>query len=81
MNKCNDDWTSKDKWIHLIVCLFLSIIHPCIGIILAIGKEFIDLYFDDNNHFCFKDIAYDFIGIAIGSLIFILIHYSIWNLL
>lgn len=68
MNKCLDLWKGLDKKKHFFVCLILSIICPIIAIIAAIGKEIYDSK-QEENHFCWKDIVADGIGIILGSLI------------
>lgn len=68
MNKCLDLWKGLDKKKHFFVCLILSIICPILAIIAAIGKEIYDSK-QKGNHFCWKDIVADLVGIIIGSLI------------
>lgn len=68
MNKCLDLWKGLDKKKHFFVCLVLSIICPILAIIAAIGKEIYDSK-QKGNHFCWKDIVADLVGIIIGSLI------------
>lgn len=68
MNKCLDLWKGLDKKKHFFVCLILSIICPILAIIAAVGKEIYDSK-QKGNHFCWKDIVADLVGIIIGSLI------------
>lgn len=68
MNKCLDLWKGLDKKKHFFVCLILSIICPIIAIIAAVGKEIYDSK-QEGNHFCWKDIVADVIGIILGSII------------
>lgn len=68
MNKCLDLWKGLDKKKHFYVCLILSIICPILAIIAAIGKEIYDSK-QQGNHFCWKDIVADGIGIILGSII------------
>ena len=68
MNKCLDLWKGLDKKKHFFVCLILSIICPIIAVIAAVGKEIYDSK-QKGNHFCWKDIVADLVGIIIGSLI------------
>lgn len=68
MNKCTDLWKGLDKKKHFFVCLILSIICPILAIIAAIGKEIYDSK-QQGNHFCWKDIVADLIGIILGSII------------
>lgn len=68
MNKCLDLWKGLDKKKHFFVCLILSIISPILAIIAAIGKEIYDSK-QKGNHFCWKDIVADGIGIILGGII------------
>lgn len=68
MNKCLDLWKGLDKKKHFFVCLILSIICPILAIIAAVGKEIYDSKLQ-GNHFCWKDIVADVIGIILGSII------------
>lgn len=68
MNKCLDLWKGLDKKKHFFVCLILSIICPILAIIAAVGKEIYDSK-QKGNHFCWKDIVADVIGIILGSII------------
>lgn len=70
MNKCLDLWKGLDKKKHFYVCLILSIICPVLAVIAAIGKEIYDSK-QEGNHFCWKDIVADLIGIILGSIIHI----------
>lgn len=70
MNKCLDLWKGLDKKKHFFVCLILSIICPILAIIAAVGKEIYDSK-QKGNHFCWKDIVADLIGIILGSIIHI----------
>lgn len=71
MSKCNDSWTSKDKALHFGVCFVLAIINPIVAVLVAIGKEIWDQH-KPNNHFCWKDLVADAVGIAVGTIIFCL---------
>lgn len=68
MDKCTDNYKGQDKKKHFFICLILSIVCPIIAIIVAIGKEIYDSK-QQGNHFCWKDIVADLVGIIIGSLI------------
>lgn len=70
MNKCLDLWKGLDKKKHFFVCLILSIICPILAVIAAIGKEIYDSK-QQGNHFCWKDIVADLVGIILGSIIHI----------
>lgn len=72
MNKCLDLWKGLDKKKHFYICLILSIICPILAIIAAIGKEIYDSK-QKGNHFCWKDIVADGIGIMLGSIIHVTI--------
>ena len=72
MNKCLDLWKGLDKKKHFYVGLILSIICPILAIIASIGKEIYDSK-QQGNHFCWKDIVADGIGIILGSIIHTLI--------
>lgn len=74
MNKCNDSWTDKDKVKHFSVCLALSVICPLVAIVLAIIKEVYD-HHQPNNHWCWKDIVADAVGVALGSVVHFLLRY------
>lgn len=77
MNKCLDLWKGLDKKKHFFVCLILSILCPVIAIIASIGKEIYDSK-QSGNHFCWKDIVADVIGITLGSIIYTLIIFLIY---
>jgi uncharacterized protein YfiM (DUF2279 family) len=68
MSKCNDSWKGKDKALHFGVCFVLAAINPIVAILAAIGKEIHDSK-QQGNHFCWKDIVADGIGIILGSII------------
>lgn len=63
--KCNDSWTGADKRKHFLACLALSIVFPPVGILAAVTKELNDAR-QNGNHFCLKDLVWDFLGIAVG---------------
>lgn len=67
----------KDKRKHFIICFGLSIISPIIAIFVAIGKKIYDLK-QINNHFCWKDLLFDVIGIIFGTVIHIIILWLIF---
>lgn len=71
MSKCNDKWTSKDKALHFCVCFVLAIISPMLAVICAVGKEAWD-YHKDGNHWCWKDLVWDAVGVVIGSIIYLI---------
>ena len=76
MNKCLDLWKGLDKKIHFFVCLILSIVSPILAIIAAVGKEIYDSK-QEGNHFCWKDIVADLVGVCIGGIIHLLFIYLI----
>lgn len=71
---CNDQWTSKDKALHFGVCFVLAIIYPLIAIVAAAGKELYDMK-QNGNHWCWKDIVADAVGVALGSVVHFLLRY------
>lgn len=74
MRNCNDQWTSKDKALHFGVCLVLAAICPLVAIVLAIIKEVYD-HHTIGNHWCWKDIVADAVGVALGSAVHFLLRY------
>lgn len=68
MSKCNDQWTSKDKALHFGVCFVLAAICPFIALLAAMGKELYDMQ-QPNNHFCWKDVVADAVGVVLGSVV------------
>lgn len=77
MSNCNDSWKGKDKALHFGVCFVLAVICPLVSIICAIAKEWHDVK-QNGNHWCWKDLAWDTVGIIGGSAIHILL--SLWIL-
>lgn len=75
-NLCNDSWTGKDKVKHFGVCLVLAAICPIVAAVVAVAKEVHDDG-TEGNHWCWKDIVADVIGIIIGSNI----HFLIINII
>jgi uncharacterized protein YfiM (DUF2279 family) len=71
MSKCNDQWTSKDKALHFGVCFVLASINPIVAVLAAMGKEAYDMK-QNGNHWCWKDVVADAVGIALGTIIFCL---------
>lgn len=71
-NSCKDTWKGKDKAWHFGVSLVLSVVCPIVAVVAAMGKEIYD-YNQQGNHFCWKDIIADLIGIILGSIIHTLI--------
>lgn len=76
MSNCNDSYKGKDKALHFGVCFVLASINPFIAILCAMGKELYDQQ-QPNNHFCWKDVVADAIGIALGSGIHAILIYLI----
>ena len=66
--KCNDSWTGKDKVKHFGVCLVLAVICPIVAVVVAVAKEVHDDG-TEGNHWCWKDIVADVVGIAVGSAV------------
>lgn len=71
MSKCNDKFNGNDKAKHFLVCLIIAAINPFIAILCAMGKELHDME-QPNNHFCWKDMVANAVGIAMGTIIFCL---------
>lgn len=74
MNNCTDTYTSSDKWKHLIVCFCLSVLSPIIGIVAGVTKELYD-HHQQGNHWCWKDIVADAVGVVLGSAVHFLLRY------
>jgi uncharacterized protein YfiM (DUF2279 family) len=72
MSKCNDSWTSKDKALHFGVCVVLAAINPLVAIICAIAKEAYDMK-QNGNHWCWKDIVADAVGVVVGTVVHLLL--------
>ena len=72
MGICNDLWKGQDKQKHFLACFGIAIVCPILSLIVAIVKEIYDLN-QVNNHFCWKDLVYDVIGIIFGTIIHIII--------
>ena len=72
MSKCNDQWTSKDKALHFGVCFVLASICPIVAAVVAVAKEVSDER-TEGNHWCWKDIVADAVGIAVGSVVHLLV--------
>lgn len=68
MEKCNDKWDGEDKIKHFVVCFILALVSPLLAIIIAIAKEAYDLY-QPNNHWCWKDLVVDALGICGGAIV------------
>ena len=68
MSNCNDSWTSKDKVKHFGVCLVLAGICPIVAVVVAVAKEVSDAR-TEGNHWCWKDIVADVVGIALGTAV------------
>ena len=77
MSNCNDLWNSKDKVKHFCACLVIAIISPILAIVAAIGKEWYDMK-QNGNHWCWKDIVADVVGIIVGTIIFSLLLWVVW---
>jgi uncharacterized protein YfiM (DUF2279 family) len=70
--KCNDSYKGKDKVKHFCVCLVLACISPIVAVVVAVAKEVSDER-TEGNHFCWKDIVADAVGIIIGTVAHIII--------
>lgn len=77
MSNCNDSYKGKDKVKHFCACLVIAIISPILAIVAAIGKEWYDMK-QNGNHWCWKDIVADVVGIIVGTIIFSLLLWVVW---
>ena len=68
MSNCNDNWKGKDKMKHFGACLALAIINPIVAVAVAVAKEVHD-HHQPNNHWCWKDILADAVGVVLGSVV------------
>lgn len=68
MSKCNDNYTGKDKVKHFGICLALAVICPIVAVVVAIAKEVYD-HHAIGNHWCWKDILADAVGVVLGSVV------------
>ena len=59
---------------HFGVCLAFSVICPLLGIIAAIAKEAYDMKQND-NHWCWKDIVADVVGVVLGTVVHVGLHW------
>lgn len=66
--------TDKDKRLHFLVCMIISILSPAMAYGAAIGKEYGD-YKAKGNHWCWLDLLADMAGICVGVVIRMLIFY------
>lgn len=74
MNECKDKYTSKDKVKHFCVCLVLAGICPIVAVVVAVAKEVHDER-TEGNHWCWKDIVADVVGVVLGSAVHFLLRY------
>ncbi len=72
MNECKDTWRGKDKALHFGVCLVLAGICPIVAVVVAIAKEAYDAH-KEGNHWCWKDIVANAVGVALGSAVHLLL--------
>ena len=73
MSNCNDLWNGKDKVKHFGACFVLAAICPIVAAVVAVAKEVHDER-TDGNHWCWKDIVADVVGVVRGSGVHGLIH-------
>ncbi len=67
-----DYWIGKDKIMHLVACFLATVFFNYqVGLILGIGKEFIDLF---GNGASYKDLVWDAFGVCLGMLYRIVFH-------
>ena len=74
MSNCNDSWTGKDKVKHFGVCLVLAVICPIVAVAVAVAKEVRDER-TEGNHWCWKDIVADAVGVALGTVVHAGLHW------
>ena len=72
----DNDFKGKDKWMHFGACLAASLFSTLFAIGLALGKECGDKR-AQGNHWCWWDIAYDALGIMLGTVIRCTICYAL----
>ena len=73
-NPCNDTWTGKDKVWHFGVSLVLASICPIVAVVVAVAKEVHDDG-TEGNHFCWKDIVADVVGVVLGTVVHVGLHW------
>ena len=74
MSKCNDSWTGKDKVKHFGVCLVLASICPIVAVVVAVAKEVHD-HHTIGNHWCWKDLVADVVGVVLGTVVHVGLHW------
>ena len=74
MNECKDTWRGKDKALHFGVCFVLAVICPIVAVVVAVAKEVHD-HHQPNNHWCWKDILADAVGVVLGTVVHFLLRY------
>ena len=74
MSECRDSWTGKDKVKHFCVCLVLAVICPIVAVVMAVAKEVSDER-TEGNHFCWKDIVADVVGVVLGTVVHVGLHW------
>ena len=57
---------------HFGVCLVLAVICPIVAVAVAVAKEVHDHY-QPNNHWCWKDILADAVGVVLGTVVHLLL--------
>lgn len=72
MNECKDKYTGKDKVKHFGVCLVLAVICPIVAVVAAVAKEVRD-EMTEGNHFCWKDVVADAVGVVLGTVVHLLL--------
>ena len=74
MSNCNDNWKGRDKVKHFGVCFVLAVICPIVAAVVAVAKEVHDER-TDGNHWCWKDIVADVVGVVLGSVVHAGLHW------
>lgn len=74
--------TGKDKLYHVIACLVIALFETEAAIACALTKEGADNL--NYGHWCWWDIAYDMLGVLIGTMIRLLLTklvygYACWR--
>ena len=73
-----EHWNDKDKLMHASVCAVISLYSTECAIFASLAKEYGDKG-NPYNHWCWKDLAADMVGIIIGTAIRLIIAYLIFH--
>ena len=72
------DTKGKDKILHLVACIILSIYETEVAEAALITKEYADSR-ASGNHWCWWDLLYDHIGVIIGTTMRLVLIMSIYG--